>query len=73
MHEDARKLGAGAVEDHAALAEETPGMDHAAAVAQPARALDPDGGSGDGRQTAADDPQGASERWIVKREEQIIG
>jgi len=48
-------------------------MDHAAPVAEPARALDPDGRSGDGRQTVADGPQGARERWIVNREEHLTG
>ena len=73
MHEDARKLRASAVEGNPPFPEETPGMDHAAPVAQPAHPLNPDGRTGDGRQTAADGPQGASESRIVKREAHIPG
>jgi hypothetical protein len=73
MHEDAREFGAGAVEDHPPFVEETPRVDHAAPVAEPTRALNPDGRAGEGRHTPVDGRQGAGERGIVNREEHLTG
>jgi hypothetical protein len=73
MHEDARELGAGAIEDHAAFAEEGAGMDLAAAVAESAGAVNADGLPGERGQAAVKDTQGTGERGIVDGEEQLIG